>query len=158
VLLAGQLLGAPAALLIGKLPGVACIMGTSMMFALGAVFTKRYPLRLPPVTNVAWQVFLGSLPLLLASLLFDRWDFGRVTPIGWAGLGYGAVLALGVSYLAWFRALRLLPASTAATATLMVPLIGVLGSAALLGEPLGARQLVALAMTLAGVALAARAR
>ncbi len=156
VLLAGQLLSAPAALLVAKLPGVACILGTSVMFALGAVFTKRYPLRLPPVTNVAWQVLFGSLPLLLASLLFERWDFSRVTAIGWAGLGYNAVLALGVAYLAWFRALRLLPASSASIGTLLVPVIGVFSSALALGEPLGLRQLLALGLTVSGVALASR--
>jgi len=61
-----------------------------------------------------------------------------------------------VAYLTWFRALRLLPASVAAISVLLSPLVGVLSSAALLGDPLGVRQLVALAVTLTGVGLAAR--
>lgn len=156
ILMAGQLLSAPSAMLVAKLPGVAFIMGTALMFAGGAVFTKRYPNTLPPAANLAWQILIGSLPLIIIALLFDRWDFSRVTPMGWAALFYVIVVAMSVSYIAWFRALRALPASTAAIGTLLVPVIGVFSSALALGEPLGARQLLALGMTLAGVTLASR--
>jgi probable blue pigment (indigoidine) exporter len=61
-----------------------------------------------------------------------------------------------VAYLAWFRALRLVPASMAATTVLVSPVVGVLGSTLVLGETLGPRQIVALGLTLVGVALAAR--
>jgi drug/metabolite transporter (DMT)-like permease len=67
-----------------------------------------------------------------------------------------AVVAQCAAYLAWFRALRLLPAGVAATGSLLVPVIGVFSSGALLGEPLGVRHLVALVLTLGGVVLAAR--
>ena len=155
-LMAGQLLTAPAAVLIAKLPGVGLIMGTALMFAAGAVFTKRYPLTLPPAANLAWQILIGSLPLAVVALLFDSWDLSRVSPLGWAGLGYVIVIALCLSYVTWFRALKALPASTATIGMLLVPIIGVTSSALALGEPLGARQLIALAMTLSGVALASR--
>jgi len=155
-LMAGQLLSAPAAVLIAKLPGVGFIMGTALMFASGAIFTKRYPTTLPPNANVAWQIVIGSLPLVLAAIFFDSWNLSHVTPMGWAALAYVVVIALCLSYIAWFRALRALPASTAAIGTLLVPVIGVLSSALVLGEPLGARQLIALAMTVGGVVLASR--
>jgi probable blue pigment (indigoidine) exporter len=156
VLLAGQLLNAPAAALVAKLPGVASAMGTALMFAAGAVFTKRFPLQVPPLTNVAWQILIGSLPLLAAALAFDRWDLRGIDALGWGAFAYVAVVALCVSYLAWFRALALLPASTAATGTLLVPVIGVVSSIVVLGEPLGLRQMLALAMTVSGVTLASR--
>ena len=56
-------------------------------------------------------------------------------------------------YLAWFAALRRLPAATAAIGTLSVPIIGVIAAAIVLGEPLGVREVLAMALTLAGVAL-----
>ncbi len=93
---------------------------------------------------------------MLALAAFEHPLWARVTPLGWAGLAYVAIIPLTVAYLAWFRALRLLPASTAATGVLLAPMVGVFASAALLGEPLGPRQLLALAMTLTGVGLAAR--
>ncbi|MBX6742016.1 MAG: EamA family transporter, partial [Acetobacteraceae bacterium] len=59
-------------------------------------------------------------------------------------------------YLAWFAALRRLPASTATMGTLLGPVVGVLGSALLVGEPLGLREIAALTLTLGGVVLAVR--
>ena len=61
---------------------------------------------------------------------------------------------MGVCYLAWFAALRRLPAATAATGTLTVPIIGIIAAAMMLGEPLGIREALAMVLTLAGVALA----
>ncbi len=156
VLMAGQLLNHPAGQLEAKLPGVACILTTALMFAGGAVFTKRYPIQMPPFSNVAWQIFIGGLPLIVVAPLFDHWNSARIDAVGWAAFAYVAFVALCVSYLAWFRALALLPASVAATGTLLVPVVGVGSSALLLGEPLGARQILALAMTLSGVTLASR--
>jgi len=140
-----------------KLPGVLIAFAGSWLFALGTVLSKRRPLKLPPVAAVAWQVALGTAPLALPALL-ENPHWPAIPVRVWVLIAYLGVVPLSIAYFTWFRALRLLAASTAATATLMVPVIGVLGSAVLLGEPLGARQLVALALTLAGVALAARAR
>jgi drug/metabolite transporter (DMT)-like permease len=61
-----------------------------------------------------------------------------------------------VAYLAWFRALRLVPASMAATTVLVSPVVGVIGSSLLLGETFSPRQIAGLVLTLSGVALAAR--
>jgi drug/metabolite transporter (DMT)-like permease len=156
VLMAGQLLNHSAGLLEAKLPGVACILTTALMFAGGAVFTKRFPIQMPPFSNVAWQIVLGGAPLLVLAPLLDPAHPAGMDPLGWAAFAYVAFVALCVSYLAWFRALALLPASLAATGTLLVPVVGVGSSALLLGEPLGARQVLALAMTLSGVTLASR--
>jgi probable blue pigment (indigoidine) exporter len=78
-----------------------------------------------------------------------------VTPLAWASFGYIAVFPVTVAYLAWFRALSLLPASTSAIAVLLSPVVGVVSSAVLLGDPFGLRQVGALAVTLSGIGLAA---
>ncbi len=137
------------------LPGVFCGFLAATLFGLGTVVAKRAPLEMPPIAGVAWQALLGSTPLLLLAL-FEHPAWPGVTPLGWAGIAYTAVLPMTIAYLAWFRALRLLPASIAATSVLVSPLIGVLASAALLDDPLGPRQLLALALTLTGVGLAVR--
>ncbi|MFC7477338.1 DMT family transporter [Dankookia sp. GCM10030260] len=139
-----------------KLPGVAAIMTTALMFAGGAVFTKRWPVAMAPVPLVAWQIAIGTLPVWVIALGFETLDFSRVTWMGWGCLAYVAVVAQCAAYLAWFRALRLLPAGVAATGSLLVPVIGVFSSGALLGEPLGVRHVAALVLTLGGVVLAAR--
>ncbi len=138
-----------------KLPGVAMGLTAALLFGFGTVIAKRTPLALPPATNVAWQAGIGTVTLS-ALAVFETADWSRVTPAGWACVTYVATIPMTIAYLAWFRALRFVPASLAATTVLVSPMVGVLGSTLVLGETLGTRQIVALGMTLAGVALAAR--
>jgi drug/metabolite transporter (DMT)-like permease len=156
LLMAGQVLGAPAGFLDGKLPGVLAILATALMFACGTIWTKRFPVAMPAVPLVGWQLAIGMLPVAVVALAFETVDLGRVTWLGWGCLAYVAVIAQCLAYLAWFRVLKRLPASTAAIGSLLVPIIGVAGSALVLGEPFGPRQMAALALTLGGVALASR--
>jgi probable blue pigment (indigoidine) exporter len=138
-----------------QLPGVVMALAGAVLFGLGTVLAKRRPLELPPATSVAWQVGMGTAVLLVLAA-FETPDWSRVTPAGWACVAYVATIPMTVAYLAWFRALRLVPASMAATTVLVSPMVGVLGGTLVLGETLGPRQIVALGLTLAGVALAAR--
>jgi drug/metabolite transporter (DMT)-like permease len=156
LLMAGTVSDSGLDALWAKLPGVAAILGTALMFATGAVLTKRFPVQMPPVPMVAWQIVFGTLPVWVIAFSFETLDLSRVTPTGWFCLFYLGLIAQCVAYLAWFRALRTLPAGLAAIGNLMVPVIGVLSSGLLLGEPLGWRHAAALAMTLGGVVLAAR--
>ncbi len=152
VLMSGQSLSAG----LEKLPGVLLVLAAACCFALGAVLSKRRPLVLHPLTSVVWQVGLGSLPILAGAALLERPDWGQVSALSWSGVVYMGAVPLSLCYLTWFAALRRLPAGTAAMGTLLTPMVGMLASAGLLGEPLGWRQGLALALTLAGVVLALR--
>ncbi|MDA8050696.1 MAG: DMT family transporter [Rhodospirillales bacterium] len=140
----------------GTLPGAAAALAAAVLFALGSVVTKRAPVALPPLALVGWQILLGVAPIAMLAALFEHPDFSALSGIDWLALGYTSLIGLVLSYLCWFRALRLLPASVATTGTLLVPVIGVFSSGLLLGEPLGAGQMLALGLTVAGVALAVR--
>ena len=67
---------------------------------------------------------------------------------------YMTLVPMGVCYLTWFETLRRLPPSSASTGMLLVPLIGVISAALILGEPLGMREVVAMVLALGGVTLA----
>ncbi|HEY1935657.1 MAG TPA: DMT family transporter [Acetobacteraceae bacterium] len=137
-----------------KLPGVLSGFAAAVLFGLGTVVAKKRPLAMPPVTGVAWQGLFGAL-LVLVLALFEHPHWNRLNAAGIAIFCWIAVMPLTVAYLAWFRALRFVPASLAATTVLLSPTIGVVASALVLGDPFGPRQVVALVLTLTGVALAA---
>jgi drug/metabolite transporter (DMT)-like permease len=139
----------------GRSIGVALMFAAAICFALGTV-AWRTPLPLPPLVGVAWQVGLGCLPMLGLAFVFERDEIVPLSLGGWAAMAYMTVIPMGVCYLSWFAALRRVPATTASMATLLTPVIGVVSAAALLGEPFGLRQVLALALTLSGVALALR--
>ncbi len=152
----GVLVGAQApSASLAKLPGILAGLTAAWVFAAGTVISKNRPPRLPPVAGVAWQVAIGTLPaLLLCSTETSGWH--GITQLGWIALLYCGTVPMILCYLTWFRALHFLPAGTASVGTLIAPVVGVTGSALLLGEPIGYRQAVALGLTLSGVALAAR--
>jgi drug/metabolite transporter (DMT)-like permease len=141
---------------VEKLPGVAFALSAAVLFSLGTVITKRWPLGLAPLPTTAWQVGIGCAPLGLLSPLLETPAFEALTPVGWAALVYMAVGPLCLCYIAWFAALKRLPASVATVGTLLAPVVGVLSAAAVLGEPLGPRELSALALTILGILLAVR--
>lgn len=74
-----------------------------------------------PVSGIAWQVALALPPvLLLAAFETPHWAGMRLG--GWLAVAYISIIPMTLAYLAWFRALRLLPMSIA----------GMLASAAML--------------------------
>ena len=149
------LAGSGFALGTGKLPGIALALGAAVLFALGTVLGVS-AIPLPPISLTAWQVGLGCAPMVLAGLLFEKPSFGALGPAGWASMAYMTVVPMGVCYLSWFAASRRLPAATASTGMLLVPLVGVLSAAPIVGEPIGMREVAALVLTLGGVFLAVR--
>jgi drug/metabolite transporter (DMT)-like permease len=151
------LAGPGVALAAGKLPGIGFALGAAILFALGTVLGVS-TIPMPPIALTAWQVGLGCVPMMLAGLLLERPRFAALGPAGWAGMAYMSVVPMALCYLAWFAAARRLAPSTAAAGTLLVPLIGALSAAPIVGEAVGLRQITALALTLAGVFLAMRGR
>lgn len=136
-----------------KLWGILLAVTAAMLFALGNIL-NRSPIAVPPIALVAWQVGLGCLVMLLLGLAFEKPDFGAPTATGWAVLAYMTIVPMGICYLAWFETLRRIPPATASTGMLIVPVIGVVSAALILGEPLGVREALAMAFTLGGVMLA----
>lgn len=141
---------------VEKWPGVAFAVFGAMSVALGTVLTKHFPLAMPPISLAAWQLWLGCLPVAIAGLVLEHPDVAALSPIGWASIVYMTLIQFCLCYVCWFAALERSPAATASIATLLVPVIGVLASAAMLQEPLGAREVGALIVALGGVAVAVR--
>lgn len=139
-----------------KAPGIIMALAGALGFALGTVFSKKYPIHLPPLTAAAWQIGIGCLPISVIGLLVETTNLDKVTPLGWWLLVYSTVVQFCIAYVSWFAALARLPASVAAIGTMAVPVIGVVASAIALGEPLGPGQIAALVFTLAAVVLATR--
>jgi drug/metabolite transporter (DMT)-like permease len=102
-----------------------------------------------------YALALGSAVTYALGTIFLK-RFPALTVIGWGALAYNAFFQQSLGFVCWLAALHRLPASVAAIGTLIVPVIGVMASAYVLGEPLGPAQLTALALTVGGVVLAVR--
>ena len=142
---------------VEKLPGIACALAGAVCVALGTVLTKHFPLAMPPLSLAAWQIGIGCVPIAIVGLALEQPQLAALSPVGWASMVYMTLIQFCLCYVCWFAALERLPAATASIGTLLVPVVGVLGASAMLNEPLGLREIAALAFTLGGVAVALRA-
>jgi uncharacterized membrane protein (Fun14 family) len=120
----------------GKLIGITLALSCAILFALGNVL-NRAQLPMPPLVVVAWQVGLGCLVMLVLGIAFEHPDYAAITPTGVACFVYMTLVPMGLCYLTWFETLRRLPPTSASTGMLLVPVIGVVSAAFILGEPLG---------------------
>lgn len=137
----------------GKVLGIAFALGAAVLFALGAVL-NRNPVPVRPIALTAWQVGLGCLPMVVIGLVAERPDIAALDAAGLWAMIYMVIFPMGICYLTWFVALRRLSPGVASTSMLLVPLTGILSASVLLGEPLGLREMLAMALTLGGVVLA----
>lgn len=143
---------------IGKLPGLLMALAGAICVGLGTVLTKHFPLDMTPLPLAAWQIGIGCVPVAIVGLAIEHPALGALSSVGWASMIYLTLIQFCLCYVCWFAALERLPAATASIGTLLVPVVGVLSAAAMLHEPFGLREVIALAVALSGVALALRAQ
>lgn len=147
--------GANSGIRPDQAPGVLFALGAALLFACGTIVLK--PLPIEPFSLVAWQLLIGCLPMFLFGVLFEHPDLHALSGKGAMVMVYMTLVPMGLCYITWFAALHRLPPASASVATLLTPVVGVLAAAASLAEPLGVKEIAAMSLTLAGVALSLRA-
>lgn len=136
--------------------GEGLILASVVCYAFSSVLIKRYAQDESPVLLSGWQFALGGLALIVIGLLCG----GRPTAQGWSPASIGMLLYLAflsaVAYSLWGVLLRSNPVSRVAIYGFMNPVMGVILSAALLGEGTQAfrwQNLAALGLVSAGILL-----
>jgi drug/metabolite transporter (DMT)-like permease len=109
-----------------------------------------------PEKTLLYQVAVSGLALGAASLIKGEVWPQHLSARPLAALAFQTVVITFASYLAWFWLLRHYPATRVSAFVLLTPVFGLLAGVLLLGEPLTARLLVALAAVCAGIALVNR--
>jgi len=150
----GVLIG-PDLLLLERAPlGALCMLLAAISWGIGTVLVKRIAWQLPTLSNVAWQLLLAALPVTaVACLLEPLPDPASLSLPAIAALIYVFLLPMSFCQWAYFKTVGLLPASVAAIGTLTIPVIGVFSSHLVLGEPVGAPELLALLLVLSALVL-----
>jgi len=142
--------------------GFGLTLVSPISFAIGNVYLKKIGAQTIGGTTdlavVAWMSLVPPLPALVLSLVFDgAGDIPRAVvaapSAGWvAALSLG-VLATVVAYTIWGTLLRRYPVATVAPFALLVPFVGALSSALVLGERFGPLRLLGMACVLVGLAV-----
>lgn len=121
---------APGANLLGALFALAA----ALAWALGTIVTKKMPPVHDRVVATAWQLALGGLCGAVATLLAGETWPPALSPRGAWALGYHIVVATAFAYVLWYRLLDSASATVSSLTALAVPVVGVLGAMALVGD------------------------
>ena len=122
-------------------------------WGLGVVLMKRVTWGIPTLSLAAWQMLVGSMPILIIAPMVD--DLA-LFPLSTTTAFLLLLVILGpMSFcaFAWFTVVSLFPANISAIGTLMIPVIGVTSGSLLLGEAIGWREGAALALIGSALAL-----
>ncbi len=133
--------------------GALLVLGGAVSFAIGTIVTKRVDWAVPPASFAGWQLLLGGIPIALIAAASEPMVLQRASTEAWLAAAYTTFAGLVLAYIAWFRIVSIFDAGTASIGTLAVPAVGLVSGAIILDEPIGWRQLTALAMVLSAVGL-----
>ncbi len=94
----------------------------AISFSIGTVLTKRMGVAGDVTINAAWQILLGTVPVVIVWLAFAHGAYFHPEQVrGLAALAWLTLVSNVLAYACWFRIIRALPAAVASLTTLVVP-------------------------------------
>lgn len=134
--------------------GNGLILLGALCWAVSILHVRAHAWISTPFQLVFWEILLATVVLLALAL----WIEGPPPPIAWSAQLVGLFLfasmfGVVVAYWAMTVVNRSLPAVTTSLGILATPVVGTLGSAIALGEPIDLALLVAMALILGGIAV-----
>jgi O-acetylserine/cysteine efflux transporter len=137
--------------------GFLLVIGAGLSWASANIVTKKIG-KVNSLALMTWGSLMAAPPLLLASALLEgpaAWH-STFSHFGWisvAAVFYQSYPNTIVGYGIWTILMRKYPAATVAPFSLLVPLVGMVSAAILLGESLQWWKIVAGMLVLGGLAL-----
>lgn len=123
----------------------ALLFGTSI-WALGTQQMRRTRVEAPTLAIAFWMTVMATIAVVACSVGLER-DAWRMPPAPTlAAIAYNALLIFGFCQPAWFSLARSLPPVASSISVCMIPVLGLLSGAALLGEVLHWQDGVAVAL------------
>jgi drug/metabolite transporter (DMT)-like permease len=141
----------PRALLHSDLRGPIALTVASASWAFGSVYYKRQHPEAGPYVGAAIEMIAGGALVLVLGLALGEARDVHLTARGLGALGYLVVFGSIVGYTAYAYALHHAPATIVGTYAYVNPLIAVLLGWLFLGEPVGPRTFLAMALILGAV-------
>jgi drug/metabolite transporter (DMT)-like permease len=137
----------------GDLAGSVALLGSSIAYALGNVYSRRNVRGLAPLIPAVFQVsFAFVIVAILALVLEQPWtarpDIGDWFSVVWLGI-FGS----GAAYILYFRLLGRWGATRTSLVAYLLPVYGIILGFLVLDEPVDLTLIAGTALVIAGVAL-----
>ena len=115
--------------------GALLALGCAWAWAAGTVYLKWAKIRAATLAIAAWQLLFGWLMLAAGMVIFDGLpQFSPLSTHVVLWIAYNGLIGMGLAYFLWFVIVDRLPTTTASLGSLLVPVVGVIGSALVVGE------------------------
>lgn len=136
------------------LVGVVLSLGAAVAFAVYGLVNRRFAGRYPSATLTAWQVAIGTVPMLAIGLpvLVDQ-DWSGIPARVWIGLVFVVIFPVYVAYQLWNFAIRHRGAARTASYALLVPVLSGVQAAVAFGEHISLPKAAGAALVIAGLLL-----
>ena len=136
--------------------GPALALAASLSLAIGSVIAKRMGGEVDLLAVTAWQLIVGSLPLMVASALAEHGAWIDPDPRFLGLLAFLAIAGTALPTPLWYWLLRRDEVGRLSLFLFLVPVLGLLIAAVVFGERVGVLEMVGIAATVVGIAVAAR--
>ena len=137
----------------GQPLGLAMTLGAAIAWGTGNAMIKHSKLSISSISLTFWMLCSGMLIFSLISVAFEREAWRWPHWVEWLAVLYGGVVTFAISYVAWFRVARKLTPVTSGLSIMLVPVVGLMGGAWMLGESIAQSDLYALGLILAAMAV-----
>ena len=136
----------------GKFSAMLIPLAAAVAWAVGNIIMKAKLSKLNPLVLTTWQMAIGAVLLCIYTFTFGEIE-ARWTLISVACLLYNGIIASAFAFFLWAYILDNMEASKASISVLGVPVVGVLGGAIFLGEPVTVFMIFGMIMVLSGIFL-----
>ena len=137
------------------IPGPALALGASLSLAIGSVIAKRMGRDVDLIAVSAWQLIVGSLPLLAICGLVEHCQWIIVDPRFLGILAFLAIAETALPTPLWYWLLQRDEVGRLSLFLFLVPMLGVLIASVVSGERVGILEMVGIGAAVAGIAVAA---
>ena len=133
------------------------IIAGAIIMAVSNIIVKLRLSKCDMVQLTTWQMIFGAIVLVTYTSLVPQGE------INWCLTAvlcviYNGALASALAFFLWNYVLTHIEASSASIATLVAPVVGVLGGVVILGEPFTVQIVVGMILIFAGILIAVRKR
>jgi drug/metabolite transporter (DMT)-like permease len=145
--------GLASALNGSEFTGEVALLGSTLAYAIGAVYARRNIKGLRPMIPAVFQVLFAFLMVTVLAFALENplavtWTADAVIAVVWLGL-----LGSGLAYLIMFRLLSRIGATATSQLAYLLPVVGIITGAIMFGEQVDARVIGGTALILGGVTL-----
>ncbi|MBV8258858.1 MAG: DMT family transporter [Actinobacteria bacterium] len=135
-----------------RLIGDALFLGASISWAVYTLVGREATLRFGSVSSNVFATSIGSVLLLPVTFFGGGWaSLASASAGAWWSIAYLSVGGTVLGFVLFYEGVRLIGAQAASAFALLVPLLGVLSSVLVLGEPLRPALALGGAIVLAGL-------